>query len=165
MSTRWCVGVLSEDESFRGRYVHCEGYPASAGRVLTELLARFDGGIGQLLDVLTIRNYGWSYLDPKTTADATHVGHSKIVEGVGAAYTDLSPNDWIEGRVGHHCPDDIEWAYLFTAGEPHEAELVVINVPFIERVHKVVDRIPVLDLHKIDWANFLASVEEEREEG
>jgi len=125
MSTRSAV-ARPEGDSWKGRYVHSDGYPTWQLRQLRELIAR--DGVETVLKTIVDDNYGWSYLKPDESGplSAGHTdGRFKVVPGYGVAYTDTkisgmpgqdgqpyqqsTADDWIT-------PDGddsgTEWAYI-----------------------------------------------------
>ena len=125
MSTHSIVGIPYGD-GFRGRYVHCDGYPSYQARVLEELVQR--DGRDQVVKALTYENYGWSHLDPTYGPDIDHEmyrdGRFRAVAGYGLAYTDTvldfggrkyqqtNEAEWWPNDNGDYCY--AEWAYILT---------------------------------------------------
>lgn len=122
-------------ESWRGRYVHWDGYPTSKGPMLQALIAR--DGREAVLETILHRYYGWSSLHP-TQPDITGVepdvnapygspayeasrftsdGRFANVPGYGIAYTteqgQSSEDQWITPEGLASGEDwDTEWGYV-----------------------------------------------------
>lgn len=113
MSTNSVVGVPHED-SWRGRYVHWDGYPTAMVPDLFTIVAR--DGYETAVRILTQEHYGWSSLNVTT---ATLLGRGvdrrdpkRFVEvvGYGTAYTHAeAPDEWW-GPSGNGALE--EWAYV-----------------------------------------------------
>lgn len=151
MSTRSVIGTIDESGAFRGRYIHWGGMPTERGPVLAELIATFDGGLAQLLKVLTVDHHGWSKLGVTVEGETVSIGQP---------YTD-QPDEWWEGVLGQS-GDVEEWGWFFTSTDPTTAELVVVeggDVP------TEVARIKVTELHTAteqDWTKVECGVHFER---
>lgn len=113
MSTRSAVAVPAGD-SWRGRYVHSDGYPTYMLPTLITLIRR--DGREKVLQKITEDRYGWSVLDPETTHGSgkdNYLGERGEWEpGYGLAYTTAqsqsAPEEWVT-------PDDswgAEWVYV-----------------------------------------------------
>lgn len=69
MSTRSAFGTISNG-TFKGRYIHSDGYPGGVGLELAALIQR--DGVDRVLEVVTKEHYGWSCLNsqlPTLTED------------------------------------------------------------------------------------------------
>lgn len=110
MATRSVVAIPHGD-AWRGRYVHYDGYPTNMGPALTGIVRRV--GLAKAVETLVESHYGWSSIDPNTTAeDFGYAADAKTVEGYGICYADNVPDNW-------HTPEHepwTEWAYVLTAG-------------------------------------------------
>jgi hypothetical protein len=156
MSTRSVVGTIDDAGTFRGRYVHSDGYPSWQGPALTRILARLDGDLPQMIRTVTTDWYGWSILDGAQEGryDDMLGERGARVPGFGVAYTTAQgqsePDDWTTfDPAGGFLDCFIEWAYGFTSADPATAELhVFVNVD--ETAREVV-RVPVRDMHRTDW--------------
>jgi hypothetical protein len=108
VSTRSIIAVPHGD-SWRGRYVHSDGYPTWRARNLWVLVKR--GGLEQTRKVLTEDHFGWSQVDDNQPAGEGRAdGRWVIVPGWGEAYTpEEHPSDrW-------YTPEDYgdtEWTYI-----------------------------------------------------
>lgn len=174
MSTRSAVGTIDAEGYFRGRYVHSDGYPTGRGPVLTKILARFDGGLAQMIKCITEDHFGWSYLDADYASNSLGEDRADLVSSVGLAYKNHTeqPDEWIKGKLGEPFEGGwIEWGYFFTAPTPEKADdkalvpvssllepavsnLVVVVFPY-EEVARAVVTIPVRELHRVSddgWA-------------
>jgi hypothetical protein len=105
MSTQ-CIVAVPDGDSFRGRYVHSDGYPSWTGRFLRELVDR--DGLNKVIATVVIDHpTGWSMIDPANTAAADP--GTVVVPGYGIAYEDEpDQREWVT-------PDDgemAEWAYV-----------------------------------------------------
>lgn len=112
MSTRSVIAV-PDGESWKGRYVHWDGYPTGVGAQVLEIVQR--DGVVKAREVLTTEHYGWSVVSSDCTDE---VGPSDSdpnrwvpVPGYGVAYVNGTeqPDEWIEfGENKSWC----EWAYV-----------------------------------------------------
>lgn len=151
MSTRSVVGTVDlATGEFKGRYVHSDGYPTARGPVLTEILARFDGGLAQMLKVITEDHFGWSYLDVHYAQNTLGPARADLVSNVGLAYRNHVEQEdyWYTGKLNGG--DDVEeWGYFFTSTDPSTAELIVTTDGA-----RVVAKLPVTMLHRISPAGW-----------
>jgi hypothetical protein len=124
MGTRSVVAV-QQDDSFKGRYIHWDGYPSGVGEQLLAIIKR--DGVERAREVLLGEHYGWSNLD-FTQKDGPlrfglDDGRFTAVQGYGVAYTTFkgqsSVDDWITNDG-----DDwgTEWAYIL-----RDDEIVVLE--------------------------------------
>lgn len=113
MSTRSVVATPAGD-GWRGRYVHCDGYPSARLPELLDLVAR--DGVEKVADVLTRENYGWSYLSadqgPEIEHDMYKDGRFIAVPGYGLAYTESQAGEGYEHTDTETDPLFIEWVYV-----------------------------------------------------
>lgn len=98
MGTRSVVAVPTGDYTWKGRYVHWDGYPGGVGQDLVEIIAR--DGVEKAIKTLTEEHYGWSQLDSDITADhedGLGPERSDTVPGYGVAYKNDTeqPDEWI----------------------------------------------------------------------
>ena len=124
MGTRSVVAIPQGD-SWKGRYVHWDGYPSGVGAALLEIRqAAYSDDLPGLIKMLTEDHWYWSTLsgpdgDNKVTPypdDSRFVA----VPGVGIAGTidQAKPDEWIN-------PEDdagAEWCYVMT-----DAGIVVLE--------------------------------------
>lgn len=101
MGTRSIVATRTGETSWKGRYIHWDGYPEGVGAAIVALINR--DGREQVVKTLITDHYGWSNLDLTVTADTPlGLGHDDgrfvNVPGYGLAYTteqgQSSPDDW-----------------------------------------------------------------------
>lgn len=100
MSTRSLVGGLTDDGTYVV-YVHNDGYPDGRLVELEQIIER-DGAAKALVNILSAREGGWSYLAAGTQAGSKdHTGHGTIVPGYGLKYNDAPeatpmrfPEEW-----------------------------------------------------------------------
>ena len=103
MGTRSIIAVPTDD-SWKGRYVHWDGYPANMGKELTAIIQR--DGYETAVKVLTQDHKSWSSIN----SNPTDPEGNTIVPGYGIAHADIPADDdpWI-------LPGDedwTEWVYL-----------------------------------------------------
>ena len=119
MGTRSIVAVPTGETSWKGRYVHWDGYPSGVGASLVELIAR--DGVEATVKTLTEDHWGWSIVDHEQPADIPDYlksdGRFSSVPGVGVPYKkdvdggDQS-NDWITDVQAGNGESWCEWAYV-----------------------------------------------------
>lgn len=108
MGTRSVVAVPHED-SWRGRYVHWDGYPDHMVPVFQRLVRR--DGLAIVQWTLTEDFYGWSCIDAEGDRDP---GEPRFVavSGYGTAYTTVEdqahPDRWILPTSS----DGVEFCYI-----------------------------------------------------
>lgn len=79
MSTRSSVGIPTHGgDSWKGRYVHSDGYPSGMGPVLRALVQR--DGWERVGEVICVEHAGWSNLNP-SQPDITGVKLPKLKKG------------------------------------------------------------------------------------
>lgn len=92
MATRSIIARTDGDGWTDGVYVHWDGSPSSRIPVLTDLVARADGDVASVLDVLTsaISGGGWSVINPCSQKEDGRSldGRGEFVEGYGIRYLD-----------------------------------------------------------------------------
>lgn len=96
MGTRSVVAVATGDQSWRGRYIHWDGYPEGVGTVLHGIIKR--DGRDLAVKTLTEDHRGWSSLTAEPAPDNSGLGdeRSVAVPGYGVAYSDdEQPDEWI----------------------------------------------------------------------
>ena len=103
MGTRSIIAVPTDD-SWKGRYVHWDGYPANMGKELTAIIQR--DGYETAVKVLTQDHKSWSGINSNPIDPQGHT----LVPGYGVAHADIPADDdpWI-------LPGDedwTEWVYL-----------------------------------------------------
>lgn len=113
MSTRSAVAEVYGD-SWRGRYIHSDGYPAGVGASLWALVKR-EGAKKVRQTAIDDSPYGWSYLiadeDELTGYHATE-DRFEAVKSYGCRYTENQG-----GPATYVRPDDAswcEWAYVIS---------------------------------------------------
>lgn len=117
MSTRSIIAEPKGDV-WRGRYCHSDGYPTWNGRQLWAIVQR--DGVEEARKRLLHDRYGWSTIEPDTTADrdmgiGRQDGRFVVEAGYGIAYTTVqdqsSEDEWIT-----HDGDKwgTEWAYVLS---------------------------------------------------
>ena len=122
MSTRSYIGCA---KTKRVVYCHYDGYSEAKLPELTALINR-DGGQKVVETLLSARTGGWSYLDPKQTADGLNAlgDRAGSVEGYGLAYTDMQSEEGEPTYIGDGMSDNdliwIEWVYLI---DPETGEI------------------------------------------
>lgn len=126
MGTRSVVAVQTGD-TFKGRYIHWDGYPSGVGEQILTIVKR--DGVEKARQVLTVKHYGWSGLDTEQKAGKASLsvgmqdGRFAAVKGYGVAYTTAQgqskADDWVTSDG-----DDwgTEWAYIL-----RDNELVVLE--------------------------------------
>ena len=119
MSTRSCVAIPQGD-SWKGRYVHSDGYPRGVGMILGILYDR--DGLDVMTKTLTEAYYGWSYLSGDEDVDldlGRKDGRFIAVPDYGVAYTtkngQSSEDDWVTPYEDWNC----EWTYIMTPAGVH----------------------------------------------
>jgi hypothetical protein len=110
MSTRSAVGVPQADGSFKGRYVHSDGYPTGVGRDLQALVLR-DGYQTVVDTIVSGNNYSWSYLDVNGAIYERDEDRFGAVPGYGMTHTDVTESNWVT--------EDDDWGteWLYVLGE------------------------------------------------
>ena len=117
MGTRSIVAVPTGETSWKGRYVHWDGYPSGVGASLVEIIKR--DGIEATVKTLTEDHWGWSIVDHEQPADLQNFladdPRFKSVPGVGVPYRkDVDggdqPDEWTtDVSVGTSW---CEWVYV-----------------------------------------------------
>ena len=110
MSTQAYAAVPFGD-SWRGRYIHSDGYPTWVGARLWRIALR--DGVEAARKTLTEEYYGWSQIDDTTNvASKSYLGPDRVyaVEGYGFAYTphDQDQDEW----YGPEQADSWDWVYV-----------------------------------------------------
>lgn len=140
MSTRSSVGFQTGD-TWKGRYVHSDGYPTYLGHVLQLLVQR--DGVEAVTKRITEDRYGWSNLNPDQPDTSSVVidpaatygtyafgtpeyeawnltkgsysdGRFAGEAGYGVAYTEVGGQSDPDGWVTPEEDWGTEWAYLLT---------------------------------------------------
>ena len=94
-------------DSYRGRYVHWDGYPSYNGRVLWALVHR--DGLERVREVLIHQHFEWSSLklDEVDDTESHYRSAYDFVAGYGNAFR--APTDW---WVTPYNDGDTEWRYV-----------------------------------------------------
>lgn len=95
MGTRSIVAIKTGDNgSWKGRYVHWDGYPDGVGAAVVAVIER--DGVEKAVKVLTEEHYGWSSLNA-TGGESTDSTRFTTVDGYGVAYVNDTeqPDEWI----------------------------------------------------------------------
>lgn len=101
MGTRSVVAVPTGETSWKGRYVHWDGYPDGVGRALVEIIAR--DGVERAVKTITEDHWGWSILNGEENqglAEYQQDGRFGTVPGYGVPYNKDTeggdqPDEWI----------------------------------------------------------------------
>ncbi len=103
MGTRSIIAIPTDD-SWKGRYVHWDGYPANMGKELTAIIQR--DGYETAVKVLTQDHKSWSSI----SSNPIDPEGNTIVPGYGVAHDDIPENDdpWLLPSDEHWT----EWVYL-----------------------------------------------------
>ena len=150
MGTRSVVAI-PDGTSWRGRYVHWDGYPEGRIPVLRALVAR-DGLEVVIKTIITGPHYGWSHLDPEMppkfdkVPSSEHVafwekhgrlpatdpgngdGRFRCVDGYGVAYTDTKVSTF---GAGYQQTTEDDWytPETLVAGGWTDIEWVYVLAP------------------------------------
>lgn len=142
MGTRSAV-CEPHGDSYRGRYVHWDGYPSGVGRALSALVQR--DGLEVVRKTIIHDHYGWSSLDETQTVSskaliakmkrkglswhpeygtAEYHAHSfsigyndgrfAQVKGYGVAYTTEQGQSWPDEWIRPEADWGTEWRYVLT---------------------------------------------------
>ena len=111
MATRSLVGTYTPTGTWRARYVHWDGSPASMIPTLRSIIGT--AGANRAVRVLVEDHpYGWSSLDPATKeARPGHSGEHTVVPGFGYAYTEANGMG-DAAYTADDDPSDAEYAYI-----------------------------------------------------
>ena len=110
MGTRSVVAARQDDGSWRGRYVHWDGYPEGVGQAVKEIIAR--DGREKAIQTLMVDNYGWSAVNAQDEQDlglGYTDGRFRAVPGYGVAYTTEQNQSHSEEWYG---PEDLEGSWI-----------------------------------------------------
>jgi hypothetical protein len=112
MSTRSLVGGLTDSGTYVV-YVHSDGYPEGRLPVLEAIIKR-DGPAKALVNILSARAGGWSYLEEDTPPTAKdHLdGRGRVVEGYGLQYNDAPEATPLRFPEEYDVQTWIEYVYL-----------------------------------------------------
>ena len=123
MGTRSVVAIPQGD-SWKGRYVHWDGYPSGVGAALLAIRQhRYPGDLPGMIKMLTVDHWYWSSLaGPDQGPTSSYDGDLRFVAvpGVGVAGTidQAKPDEWITPDEDAGC----EWCYVLT-----DAGIVVLE--------------------------------------
>lgn len=110
MATRSIIAI-PEGDSWKGRYVHWDGYPSHMAESISEIVRR--DGLEKAIKIFTGAIYGWSRIDPSETGNQSAGDHQSIdVKGYGSAYAEVFDESWLVPDSG--C--GTEWVYVLTTG-------------------------------------------------
>jgi catechol 2,3-dioxygenase-like lactoylglutathione lyase family enzyme len=125
MGTRSVVAVRHGD-SWRGRYVHWDGYPSGVGQALWEIgnTEQFRDDRAPMFALLTQDHAGWSTItgeDSPKLGLGYDDGRFVAVPGIGVGYTSANIDDdyWIEADGDN---GGAEWCYVMTPAGIHVLE-------------------------------------------
>ena len=118
MATRSVVGRYVGDNSWIGRYVHWDGYPANMVMVLLEIVLR--DGFDKAISTLVFENYGWSGLYPIPHRD----DEEGYIKGYGYPMKDSKSGDWITWETDHW---GTEYAYII---EPSNKSVTILEYDY-----------------------------------
>jgi hypothetical protein len=109
MGTRSAV-CEPHGDSYRGRYVHWDGYPTGVGARLIELVQR--DGIEKVRQTIIHDHYGWSSLHQQELSPSYQDGRFVVVPDYGVAYVaeagQVSEDEWITPGADY----GTEWRYI-----------------------------------------------------
>lgn len=109
MGTRSIIAVPYGEDSWRGRYVHWDGYPAHMGKELSAIILR--DGYDKAVQVLTEDHKSWSSIHSNRAPDGQG---GTFVPGYGVAHNDIPDRDYPWLYPGDE--DWTEWVYLLLRG-------------------------------------------------
>lgn len=123
MGTRSVVAVRYGD-SWRGRYVHWDGYPTGVGQALLEIRRNlYPNDLDGMVRALTETHRGWSSINAEERVELPDYYESdrfEAVHGIGIGYTDSEASeDWIEAEGDNW---GTEWCYILTPNGIHVLE-------------------------------------------
>lgn len=117
MGTRSVVAARQEDGSWRGRYVHWDGYPDGVGAAVQEIVKR--DGRDQAIETLLVQNFGWSSVDAQREQELGSGytdGRFRAVPGYGVAYTteqnQSHSEDWYDAESVRNEGGYIEYVHI-----------------------------------------------------
>lgn len=114
MGTRSTVAV-PEGDSWRGRYVHWDGYPSGVGGALQHIRAElYPDDLDGMVKMLTVDHWYWSTLDGAGQLSDIDKDDPRWVPvpdvGVAGNEQQASPDEWVKPEDDYGC----EWAYVLT---------------------------------------------------